>query len=146
MPRAWSPAWAAADAAVAGAMRSSLIRCLALAGAAFLLPPAGWAAEPAVHTVRIAAFAFGPVRLEIRTGDTVEWVNEDLVPHTATAAGGGWDTGGLRTGDAGSVSFRVPGTHAYRCAYHPQMRGEIVVVDERAGPTFPRSASADASR
>jgi len=109
-----------------------MARASALCLAALLLGgPAGIrAAEPEarVHQVVIEDFAFRPQRLTLRPGDSVEWVNLDIAPHTATAADGGWDSGEL----AGQASFRrtfpAAGSHAYLCAFHPHMRGEITVV------------------
>ena len=41
---------------------------------------------PAVLTVVIRNMKFDPPKLEVKKGDTVEWKNEDLTPHTATSA------------------------------------------------------------
>src|SRR2546423_277336 len=47
---------------------------------------------------------FHPAVLTVAAGDTVVWVNRDIVPHTATATGGTkWDTGQLTHGQ--SVPF-----------------------------------------
>jgi plastocyanin len=59
-------------------------------------------------------------------GDTIVWTNHDLVPHTATAAGGGWDTGALAQNATGQW-IATAGIHPYVCAYHPTMRGVIQV-------------------
>jgi plastocyanin len=61
-------------------------------------------------------------------GDTVVWVNEDMVPHTVTGAG----NGGPASGELGAqAEFRwvagAAGRVAYRCAYHPVMVGEVMV-------------------
>ncbi|MCL5778069.1 cupredoxin family copper-binding protein [Limibaculum sp. FT325] len=82
--------------------------------------------------VHVARFAFEPARVEIRVGDSVTWLNRDLAPHTATADGGGWDTGALPQGAAGRITFDTAGHHSYVCAFHPHMKG-AVVVRPRAG-------------
>ena len=41
-------------------------------------------AAPRVHTVQIKGMAFVPATLNVSVGDTIVWVNDDLVPHTAT--------------------------------------------------------------
>jgi plastocyanin len=61
-------------------------------------------AKPVTHTVTIDATSYKPVRLTVHIGDTVVWVNKDLIPHTATA-GGGFDPKVLAAG----ASFRLPG-------------------------------------
>src|SRR5215471_11310003 len=35
-------------------------------------------------TVIIRDFTFNPATVTVHTGDTVEWKNDDIVPHTAT--------------------------------------------------------------
>ncbi|MEO1000591.1 MAG: hypothetical protein AAFW69_08335, partial [Pseudomonadota bacterium] len=58
----------------------------------------------------------------------VAWTNTDVVPHTATAGDGSWDTGALSRGEAGEVTFAVEGRFDYLCAFHPMMTGRIVVL------------------
>lgn len=78
-------------------------------------------------TVRIARFAFDPVMIEIVVGDTVTWVNADLAPHTATADDGAWGTGALDRGGAERITIEAEGAHRYFCAFHPHMKGVVVV-------------------
>lgn len=95
---------------------------------------AGWPApggpeSPRRHVVEIRGMAFEPAALEVAPGDTVVWINRDMVPHTATSAGrDGWDTGILARGDSGSRVFHRAGTTAYVCALHPTMRGAVTVT------------------
>lgn len=77
--------------------------------------------------VGIARFAFDPARVEILVGDSVTWVNADLASHTATADDGGWDTGALERGGRGRITFNVSGEHPYFCAFHPHMKGTVIV-------------------
>lgn len=83
--------------------------------------------------VRISGFAFDPKRLEINAGDTVVWVNEDLVPHTATATDGSWDTGTLETTMEARIVFGSPGDFSYVCAFHPHMTGTISIKKKTPG-------------
>jgi len=39
-------------------------------------------------------------------GDTLVWSNRDVVPHTATADGGGWNTGSIPAGGERRVVVR----------------------------------------
>lgn len=99
--------------------------------AALLVPLLAIAAEgPTTHRVVIEKFAFVPASITIKAGDRVEWINRDIVPHTATDGEGDWDTANLVKGATGAISFSGSGTWAYFCAYHPNMRGEIIVLDE----------------
>ena len=79
------------------------------------------------HVVEMARFAYQPVDLEVAVGDTVEWLNRELVPHTATARDGAWDSGALEEDASWSWVANRRGTVDYVCAYHPSMRGRIVV-------------------
>jgi plastocyanin len=82
----------------------------------------------ATHEVAIRKFAFVPRRLVVATGDTVVWRNEDYAPHTATASDQSWNTGEIARGHARPVRFEAPGRMVYVCAYHPHMKGEVVVT------------------
>lgn len=74
--------------------------------------------------------AFHPSELEVAAGDTVEWINRDIVPHTATAAGtGGWDTGHLTRGESALMVPWSSGRVSYVCTLHPTMRAVLVVQD-----------------
>jgi plastocyanin len=89
----------------------------------------GGAASPAaeVHRVSMKAVDFAPTRITVRVGDTVEWVNEDIVAHTATANDRSWDVSVLPK-RSGRMVMKAAGTVSYLCRYHPNMRGEIVVA------------------
>lgn len=80
---------------------------------------------PRTHIVRITRSAFTPASLTINAGDTVEWRNEDLVPHTAT--GNAFDSGRLNKGQTWRFTARSKGSFPYVCTYHPSMRGNVTV-------------------
>ncbi|WP_291735169.1 cupredoxin family copper-binding protein [Leisingera sp. F5] len=78
--------------------------------------------------VDISAFAFEPAQVTIRAGESIEWINHDFAPHTATGNEVNWDTGELEKNDSASLRFDTPGTYPYFCAYHPHMRGMVEVI------------------
>src|SRR3546814_13495452 len=44
------------------------------------------AAPPsAEHVIEMTRMRFGPAPANLKVGDTIVWVNHDIVPHTATA-------------------------------------------------------------
>jgi plastocyanin len=90
--------------------------------------------EAHVHLVDIDLFTFAPVRIEVEPGDSVEWTNRDLVPHTATADDSEWTTGEIKNGATGRFIPGSAGTYAYHCTFHPQMTGVIVVVARARQP------------
>src|SRR6266849_9420180 len=47
---------------------------------------------PQAHTVVIREVKFQPTVLTVKVGDTVEWRNDDIVPHTATSQNRGNST------------------------------------------------------
>jgi plastocyanin len=86
--------------------------------------------NPVAHrrVVEIRGMAFHPAVLEVRPGDTVVWVNRDIVPHTATATRKpGWNTGPLLQGKSGRYVVSQRGADPYVCELHPTMLGKLVV-------------------
>jgi plastocyanin len=86
-------------------------------------------------TVRIkgnlGGSSYVPSPLQVRVGQTVNWLNEDSIEHTATLEGA-FDTGRISPTSAHSengdqVTFRTAGTFTYHCTIHPCMVGTIVV-------------------
>jgi plastocyanin len=91
---------------------------------------AGVTAPPRTHTVEIRGMEFHPAVLTVAVGDTVVWINRDIVPHTATAKGTGtpkWDTGQLGQGQTGRYVVRGRGAINYVCSFHPPMHGKLVI-------------------
>jgi plastocyanin len=82
-------------------------------------------------TVAIRAFKFEPATVTVNVGDTVEWKNDDIVPHTATADGEAqkpaFDSGTIQTGATWRYVARNKGTYNYTCTLHPNMKGELIV-------------------
>lgn len=83
--------------------------------------------KPRSHVVDIAGFQFAPAEITVAVGDTVTWSNHDIVPHTATAMDGAWDSGTLEGKARRSVVVRAKGKVDYQCALHPSMTGTVVV-------------------
>ncbi|KIC18150.1 cupredoxin domain-containing protein [Leisingera sp. ANG-DT] len=104
--------------------RRRLIAAGGLTAAAAALPAA---AAPTVR-VRIRKFAFDPKTVSIKAGQRVEWVNEDIAPHTATEDNHLWDTGELERNGSATLTFDTPGTYAYFCAFHPKMKAQVIVT------------------
>ncbi|HEV2671951.1 MAG TPA: cupredoxin family copper-binding protein [Gemmatimonadales bacterium] len=80
------------------------------------------------HTVEIRGMEFHPAELTVAVGDTIEWVNRDIVPHTATASGHSkWDTGALTQDKTGRYVAQRAGVVRYSCTFHPTMHGKLTV-------------------
>ena len=80
-------------------------------------------------TVEIRNNAFNPAQLNVAPGTTVTFVNNDSVPHTATADNNAFDTKELPPGYSMDVFLEGEGTVPYHCELHPEMKGTIVVGD-----------------
>ncbi|HXG71132.1 MAG TPA: cupredoxin family copper-binding protein [Gemmatimonadaceae bacterium] len=79
------------------------------------------------HEVAIRGFQYSPSTLSVRTGDTVSWTNQDIVPHTATGESPGLDSGSMDTGKVWRYVAVTKGSYSYKCAFHPAMVGTIEV-------------------
>jgi plastocyanin len=77
--------------------------------------------------VSIKDFAYAPPSLTVSKGTTVSFTNDDTTEHTATASGGGFDTGSIGPGKTKSVTLDSSGTFDYVCTFHPFMHGTITV-------------------
>lgn len=78
--------------------------------------------------VQIINLAYEPATLTVAAGTTVTWTNDDSMAHTATSSDGTFDTTTIAAGATAKVTFDTPGTFEYVCAFHPGMRGTIVVT------------------
>jgi plastocyanin len=82
----------------------------------------------------ITSWVFTPPELTVSAGESVTWTNTGAIAHTATAAGGAFDTGNVEPGESKSVTLATAGTYAYTCTPHPWMRGTITVTAGAAAP------------
>lgn len=85
--------------------------------------------SPRVHRIEIKDLTFMPNVINVALGDTVQWVNLDYIPHTATDSAGQWDSGQLNENDTWSMV--VDSSLIYDCLYHPTMKGKIEVAPLR---------------
>lgn len=85
-------------------------------------------AEPAaageVIVVKITDLVFSPAAVKAKAGDTIEWVNEDLFDHTATANDESFDLA-IPVGQSARLEVKQPGAVPYYCRIHPNMKGTI---------------------
>jgi len=80
------------------------------------------------HQIVITSFKFEPETLEIKTGDTITWINKDIAPHTATASDKSWDTGIIKFNQSKSITFDKQPTTSYFCLYHPMMKAKLNIT------------------
>ena len=116
----------------------TLVAILAIAPSAF--------AQESGTTVNISAGAgsspncaqanncFDQDVINVATGTTVEWKNNDKVSHTVTSGtpsdnqtGTIFDSSLIASGKDFSFTFNNPGTYNYFCQVHPWMTGQVIV-------------------
>jgi plastocyanin len=79
------------------------------------------------HTITIEGMRFQPEVLTIALGDTIVWVNKDIVPHTATSKTGGFDSKDIQVDRSWKYTIRKNGDFAYICTFHPTMKAMLRV-------------------
>jgi plastocyanin len=80
------------------------------------------------QAVTIQDYTYKPASITVPRGTTVTFTNRDSTPHTATSKeSGAFESGSIDTGKSGTVKLEESGTFAYYCAFHPFMKGTIVV-------------------
>jgi plastocyanin len=77
------------------------------------------------QTVEIINGQFNPQILTIKTHEQVKWQNKDGKTHKII--GEGWSTIPIEDGESFILPFNNPGTYSYYCAFHPEMKGTIIV-------------------
>lgn len=102
------------------ARRAGFSAFVAMAGAASAL-----AGERTRITINDLDFA--PPNVTVHVGDTVEWINKDIVEHTASARNGAFDVATPK-GKPASVRMKAAGNFEYYCRLHPNMVGVIHVT------------------
>ena len=95
-----------------------------------LLLAGGGPAFAAEHQVVVERYAFAPMELRIKRGDTVTWVNnEKRVSHSVLLIGRNEESERFFPGEKWSRAFPEAGRFEYRCGPHPEMLG-VVIVEE----------------
>ena len=85
-------------------------------------------AQTATIQVTIDKFIFSPFAFKTRVGDTVTWINKDIVAHKATVRSG-FDVMIEANASASSV-LKKAGIVEYYCRFHPNMKGRITITPE----------------
>jgi len=78
--------------------------------------------------VTIDNLVFSPAELKARVGDTITWINKDIVAHTATARGD-WDVM-IPANESASLVLTKAGIVEYYCRFHPHMKGRLTIAPE----------------
>lgn len=79
-----------------------------------------------VHTVSIENMKFSPAEVSVDKGDTILWVNKDLVPHTVTAENGSFDSKSIEPDKTWKIASVKKGKIVYKCSFHPMMKAAFI--------------------
>jgi plastocyanin len=80
---------------------------------------------PVVARVAMKNMKFSPAAIEIKKGDTVEWTNDDITPHTTTSPT--FDSGSIDPDKSWRHTFSDAGSFPYACTFHPDMKAAVTV-------------------
>jgi plastocyanin len=136
-----------ARAAATGALVLALAGCAGAASSAPSVAPsiAASSAAPAASSaapseaasaapsaagdaVTIQGFAFKPDTINVKTGATVTWTNNDSTAHTVTFDDGSQSSKNIGLGGTFQRTFSAAGTFKYHCAIHPNMTATVTVA------------------
>ncbi|SRR6266568_6440172 len=68
-----------------------------------------------------------PAAASAKVGDTIEWINKDIVAHTATAQNGDWDVT-IPPNNTVTTVLKKAATAEYYCRFHPNMTATLTIA------------------
>lgn len=81
---------------------------------------------PDVYTISISDMKFYPEKVVVHKGDTVKWINHDIVAHCVTELPDKvWTSSEIPA--EGSWKMAVTQSSDYYCSIHPVMKGKIMM-------------------
>jgi plastocyanin len=83
-------------------------------------------AHAATIQITMENLVIAPAQVTAKVGDTIEWINKDILAHTATARNGDWDVM-LPPKKSGTLVLKKAGTIEYYCRFHPNMKATLTV-------------------
>ena len=93
--------------------------------AAMMLAAAAATARSETIQVMVDKLVFTPAEVSAKVGDTIEWINRDILAHTATVKGGMEVM--IPARKTGRVTLQKAEAIDYYCRFHPNMKGRITV-------------------
>src|SRR5580700_9751309 len=103
-----------------------MLRCI-LPVLATLMMGASVSAHAATIQITMENLVISPAEASAKVGDTIEWINKDVVAHTATARNGDWDVT-MPPKKTVTLVLKKAGTVEYYCRFHPNMRAVLNVA------------------
>jgi plastocyanin len=100
--------------------------CLRLTVAALALGAMGVPVHAATIQIVMENLVISPAEATAKVGDTIEWVNKDVLAHTATATNGDFDVT-MPPKKTATLVLKKAGTVDYYCRFHPNMKAVLKV-------------------
>jgi plastocyanin len=94
---------------------------------ALMLGAMSVSAHAATIQITMENLVISPAEASAKVGDTIEWVNKDILAHTATARNGDWDVT-MPPKKTVTLVLKKAGTVEYYCRFHPNMKATLVVA------------------
>ncbi len=83
----------------------------------------------AQHQIEISGFTFIPKKLSVSAGDTITWINKDIVPHNIIDSTHQTTISpDLAIGE--KYTFVVKNPMLYQCGLHPTMKGKLSLISK----------------
>ena len=84
-------------------------------------------AQAATIQISMENLEIMPAQVSAKVGDTIEWINKDVLAHTATARNGDFDVTTPPKKTVTSV-LKKAGHVEYYCRYHPNMKAVLTIA------------------
>jgi plastocyanin len=94
---------------------------------AALVLGASISAHAATIQITMENLVISPAEAAARVGDTIEWINKDILAHTATARNGDWDVT-IPPKKTVTLVLKKAGAVEYYCRFHPNMKATLTVA------------------
>jgi plastocyanin len=111
---------------IARSCRAHLSKAL-LAAALIAASPAVGQAAGHEYKLVMRNMDYGAAPSGLKVGDTIVWVNNDTVQHSATARDHSFDVR-LNPGQSAKTPLTKAGNIAFYCLFHPSMHGALNVA------------------
>ena len=94
--------------------------------AAVALAVAAIPAQGATIQISMENLEISPAEASAKVGDTIEWINRDVLAHTATARNGDFDMT-MPPKKTVRLVLKKAGSVEYYCRYHPNMKATLKI-------------------
>ena len=84
-------------------------------------------AHAATIQISMENLVISPAEATAKVGDSIEWVNKDILAHTATARNGDFDVA-MPPKKTVTYILKKAGTIEYYCRFHPNMKATLTVA------------------